>query len=59
MPRARLSANGIDVAKPGFDVDTAAPADMLFSSSLVAMRVAMTGVVTPGPFTGLLSNWYL
>lgn len=47
MPRARLSADGIDIAKPGYDVDTASLPNMQFSSSLVAARIAMTGLVTP------------
>ncbi|MFC3206891.1 hypothetical protein [Aquamicrobium soli] len=59
MPRARISADGIEVARPGFDVDTAAIGEMQFSSALVAARIVKTGVVTPGPFSGLLSNLYL
>jgi hypothetical protein len=59
MPRARLSVNGIDIAKPGYDVDTAGLANMQFSSSLVAARIAKTGVTTPTSFSGYLSDIYL
>lgn len=58
MPRARISVNGIEIAKQGYDVDTAAPENMVFSSSLVAMRLARTGVVTPAPYDGELSTVY-
>lgn len=47
MPRARLSSEGIDVAKLGYDVDTASLANMMFSSSLVAARISQSGTVTP------------
>jgi hypothetical protein len=47
MPRARLSVNGIDIAKPGYDVDTAGLPNMRFSSSMVAARIAATGTVVP------------
>lgn len=58
MPRARLSANGIDLAKPGFDVDTAGITDMQFSSALVAARIAKTGVATPVDYTGFYDEAY-
>ncbi len=46
MPKFRISKNGIEIAKPGFDVDTSTPEQMAFSSMLPAMRLAKTGVVT-------------
>ena len=52
MPRARLSVNGIDIAKPGYDVDTAGLPNMQFSSSLVAARIVLTGTVTPTSYDG-------
>lgn len=58
MPRARISAGGIEVAKPGFDVDTAAIGDMQFSSALVAARIAKTGLVTPENYVGFYSESY-
>lgn len=58
MPRARYSANGIDIAKPGYDVDTAGLANMTFSSSLVAARIIKTGIVTPAPFSGYMNSLY-
>lgn len=56
MPRARLSSEGIDVAKPGFDVDTASLANMMFSSSLVAARISQTSTVTPTSYD-VYYNW--
>ncbi len=47
MPRARISVDGIEIAKPGYDVDTAALENMLFSSSMVAMRIFETGTLNP------------
>lgn len=58
MPRARISPRGIEVAKAGYDVDTAAPANMMFSSSLVAMRLALTDIVTPVAYSGAWSAVY-
>lgn len=58
MPRARLSTDGIDIAKPGYDVDTASIENMQFSSSLVAMRLALTGIVSVANFTGYMDDRY-
>ena len=52
MPRARLSARGPQIARPGFDVDTAAPKDMLFDPSLVAATIYATDIVTTTPYSG-------
>lgn len=46
MPRFRISANGIEIALPGYDVDTAPAEGIAFSSLLPTMRLAQTGVVT-------------
>lgn len=57
MPRGRLGRNGPELAKPGYDVDTAPLTAMLYSSKLVAKRLAFDGTVTVGshsdgaPFT--------
>ncbi|MBB6011865.1 hypothetical protein HNR59_001210 [Aquamicrobium lusatiense] len=55
MPRMRLSSAGPEIALPGYDVDTAPLEKMAFSPSFVAMRLALSGTVTVGPFSGLLS----
>lgn len=57
MPRARISKDGVAVAKQGFDVDTADFKDMILSPEHVAMRIVMTGYVTVAPFTGYLSGF--
>jgi hypothetical protein len=55
----RLSEAGPEIAKAGFDVDTAAIGNMVFSPSLVALRIALTGTVTPTTFSsGVLNSWY-
>lgn len=46
MPRARLSRRGPQLAKYGYNVDTAPIANMAFSPDLVAMRLAETGTLT-------------
>src|SRR5690554_6459909 len=51
MPRARISAAGIAIAKPGYDVDTASLANMAFSPQFSAYRVFTTGAVFCAPFT--------
>jgi hypothetical protein len=59
MPLMRLSEAGPEIAKPGYDVDTAAIGNMVFSPSLVALRIALTGVITPTTFSsGVLNTWY-
>lgn len=52
MPRARLSERGPQIARHGFDVDTAAPKDMFFDPSLVAATVYATGIVATTPYSG-------
>lgn len=57
--RMRLSEAGPQIAKSGFDVDTAAISNMVFSPSLLAMRIALRGTVTPTTFSsGVLNDWY-
>lgn len=57
--RMRLSEQGPQIAKSGYDVDTASIADMVFSPSLVALRIALTGTITPTTFSsGVLNSWY-
>lgn len=58
MPRARISTNGIEIAKAGKDVDTAPLEDLVFSSQFVSLRLAKTGVVTPTTYAGFLSSRY-
>jgi hypothetical protein len=59
MPLMRLSEAGPEIAKSGYDVDTASIANMVFSPSLVAARIALTGTVTPTTFSsGTLHDWY-
>lgn len=59
MPKFRISSNGIEIAKPGFDVDTSTPDQMAFSSMLPAMRLAATGVVTATRYgsTGMAARY--
>jgi hypothetical protein len=55
----RISEEGPKIAKSGYDVDTAEIGNMVFSPSLVAMRIALTGTVTPTTFSsGVLNDWY-
>lgn len=49
-PRMRIDKNGIKIARPGYDVDTAAEKDLYFSSSSIAARVFTTGSVTVSTF---------
>lgn len=59
MPRARISAGkGIEIARPGFDVDTAPPSGMAFIPGLTAGRLKYTGDVTVGPFSGFMDDRY-
>lgn len=58
MPRIRINKNGIAIAKQGFDVDTAAPANMLFSSAGIAARVYETGLTTVSSYSGKASDRY-
>lgn len=59
MPRMRINKNGIKIARPGHDVDTAAEKDMFFSSTGVAARVYQTNLVTVSDYSGLASDRYL
>lgn len=58
MPRARIDRNGIAIAKAGFDVDTASPAEMTFHPSFVAARLFMRGTLAVGNYTGTGDNIY-
>lgn len=58
MPRARLSANGPEIAAPGYDVDTAPLRNMIFSPWMVAMRLALSGTVGVTSFTGYMDDYY-
>ncbi|TGT64103.1 MULTISPECIES: hypothetical protein [unclassified Mesorhizobium] len=58
MPRARISAQGLEIAKQGYDVDTAAPENMAFDKNYVALRLAYTGVLTVVNFSGFMSDKY-
>jgi hypothetical protein len=58
MPRVRINSNGIAIAKPGFDVDRASPADMLFSPSGISARVYETGLTTVSGYSGKASDRY-
>lgn len=60
MPRQRLSHDGPQIARPGFDVDTAAPQNMLFDPRLVAATVYDTDIVTTVPYSGGdgLGTWF-
>lgn len=49
-PRMRIDRDGIKIARPGYDVDTAAEKDLYFSSSGVAARVFATGLATAVEF---------
>lgn len=55
MARTKLSADGIFIAKPGKDVETASLDDMLFTSEFPSLRVAMTGIVTLSSYSGPMS----
>lgn len=52
MPRARLSRNGPEIARPGYDVDTAALENIAFAPQWVAARVWKTVDVTVQPYAG-------
>lgn len=56
MPRMRISSAGVEIAREGFDVDTAAPENIIFSSTAPTLRLALTGVVTISDFSGPLSG---
>lgn len=58
MSRIRISNRGIDIAKAGYDVETASPENMAFSSEFVAMRVLSSGYVTAVPYSGAFSDRY-
>lgn len=58
MPRARISKDGIEIAKSGYDVDTASIGDMLFSSQFTALQLELTGTVSVAGFSGYMSTQY-
>lgn len=59
MTRARISNKGIEIAMPGYSVDTAPPSKMMFSPDFSALRVARTGTVTVASYSGSMSQYYL
>jgi len=58
MTRARISNRGIEIAMPGYSVDTAPPSKMLFSPDYSALRVALTGTLTVADYSGSMSDSY-
>lgn len=58
MPRIRINKNGIAIARAGYDVDTASPANMLFTSDGIAARVYQTGLTTVTGYSGKGSDRY-
>lgn len=58
MPRARISRDGIQLAKSGFDVDTASLANMVMSPQFATMRIVLQGYTTPVDFSGYVSGYH-
>lgn len=56
MPRVRLSKDELKIAKAGYNVDTATPEQMIFSSDSPALRLYSTGTVTLAPYSGPMSS---
>lgn len=56
MPRARISKNGIELAKHGYDVNTASLANLILSPQFSTMRIALMGATTVAPYTGAGSD---
>lgn len=56
MARTKISADGIYIAKPGKDVETATLDDWLFTTDFPQLRVAMTGIVTLASYSGPMSD---
>lgn len=52
MPRARISKNGVELALPGYDVDTAPLSKMLLTPQFPTMRIALSRTVTVGSYSG-------
>lgn len=57
MPRQRLSVNGPQIARPGFDVDTASPENMLFDPRFIAASVYATNIVTTTAFDDFTNRY--
>ena len=51
MARASISKNGIEVAKSGYDVDTAPLSKMILSPLFTTMRIDHSGIVTVAPYS--------
>lgn len=58
MTRVRIDQNGIAIAKPGFDVDSAPLAKMNFSPLFVSMQLIMKGKVTVADYSGYMADTY-
>jgi len=58
MPNKRISSGGIKIARPGHDVDTAGPENILFDSSFPAAKIRYTGVLTVGDYSGDMDDRY-
>ncbi|RWE78801.1 hypothetical protein [Mesorhizobium sp.] len=58
MTRVRIDENGIAIAKPSYDVDTAPLSKMSFSPQFVAMQLVMKGLVTVADYSGYMSGSY-
>lgn len=59
MPRARIDKNGIEIAKQGFDVDTAAPQNIAFSTRWNAAHIFTKGTMSPtAAWSGFMSDQY-
>lgn len=58
MPRARISRNGVQLAKQGFDVDTAPLNQMIISPLFPTMRVIQSGYVTVADYSGYGSAYH-
>lgn len=58
MPRMLIWQEGILIAKPGYDVVTAAAPNMIFSSTGVAATVYQSGIAVVAPYSGTASDRY-
>lgn len=58
MARARINKDGIDIARQGYNVDTAGPADIAFSTRWNAAQIFMKGQTNPIAFSGYMDNIY-
>lgn len=58
MTRVRIDANGVAIAKAGYDVDTAPLSKMNFSPLFVSMQLVSKGIVTVADYSGFMSAYY-